>query len=456
MSNTNPNTQRHAGPQHTGTHRTNRQASSGKRHSRKRQSSALSAPVKIVGIILAAALIAIALFMACGRKNKTDTAAGTDQNTSAREFSGGSTQDGLQAAGAANADAASSMADPASSGAFAGAIGQDSAATGMDQTDPGASADSEADAASGANSTTASGSAGGAAAFAALKTGPATVIDAVAARTAPSYDAPQAGVIQAGESYNITGSPEAGWYSFDYNGETAYVNTKYLLPNAFVSAANVTACKAPDMTGIDPSRPMVALTYDDGPKAESTNMVLDVLEQHSARATFFLMGLNIIGSGNDCVRRAQRLGCELGNHTYGHENIGKLTAEEIRMTVRKCDYMLEETLGVEPSVLRPPGGGQDEHTQTTLAEVGHPIILWSIDTLDWDTKDPENTYKVIMENVRDGDIILMHDTYTETAEASARVVPALLEQGYQLVTVSQLAYAKGKTLEPGKIYRCFW
>ena len=195
----------------------------------------------------------------------------------------------------------------------------------------------------------------------------------------------------------------------------------------------------------------VALTYDDGP-AETTSVILDVLEQYNAKATFFVVGTQA-EYYDDTLRREVELGMEVGSHTYDHDTLYGADAEFIRNTMKKNDDTIQQIAGITPEIMRPTGGGYDA---TVRENVGKPMLIWDLDTLDWKTKDPENTYNVIMNEVKDGSVILMHDIWKATGEATQRIVPALIEQGYKLVTVSELARANGFELEPGVPYYSFY
>ena len=203
----------------------------------------------------------------------------------------------------------------------------------------------------------------------------------------------------------------------------------------------------------DPTAHMkrVALTYDDGP-AETTSVILDVLEQYNAKATFFVVGTQA-EYYDDTLRREVELGMEVGSHTYDHDTLYGADAEFIRNTMKKNDDTIQQIAGITPEIMRPTGGGYDA---TVRENVGKPMLIWDLDTLDWKTKDPENTYNVIMNEVKDGSVILMHDIWKATGEATQRIVPALIEQGYKLVTVSELARANGFELEPGVPYYSFY
>lgn len=200
---------------------------------------------------------------------------------------------------------------------------------------------------------------------------------------------------------------------------------------------------------IDTSRPMVALTYDDGP-SQYTWEILDVLRQYSSVATFFVLGERVPGHA-DIVRSAYEMGCEIGNHTYSHQILTKVNVPQIQSQIGATNSAVQNVTGTSPVVMRPPGGGQNA---TVRGAVGMPLIMWSIDTLDWKTRNAASTQAAVLGNVRDGDIVLMHDLYSQTAAASRVIIPELLQRGYQLVTVSELSDCRGAMVSGG-VYSAF-
>ena len=200
---------------------------------------------------------------------------------------------------------------------------------------------------------------------------------------------------------------------------------------------------------IDKNKKMVALTYDDGPSAY-TPQILDVLEEQNAVATFFVVG-NRVSRYSDTVKRAQSLGCEIGNHTYEHKDLTRLNAKEITSQIAKTDEAVKKACGVIPAIARAPGGSLNG---TVKASAGKPFIQWSVDTKDWKTRDTGKTQRAVLDHVKDGDIVLMHDIHLPTVNAAEKIVTTLLERGYQLVTVSELAECRGK-LQEGVSYSQF-
>lgn len=199
---------------------------------------------------------------------------------------------------------------------------------------------------------------------------------------------------------------------------------------------------------IDPGQKMVALTFDDGP-GRYTEDIVNCLRKNNGKATFFVLGCNV-DSYKSAVKAADELGCEIANHSYDHSNLTKLSEKEIREQIICTDNKVRNVTGKAPSLVRTPGGAVSD---TVKKNVGKPIVLWSIDTLDWKTRDRDKTVKAVMDHVKDGDIVLMHDIHKPTKEAACILIPKLRQQGYQLVTVSEMAKYRGYTLNKGEIYR---
>lgn len=201
---------------------------------------------------------------------------------------------------------------------------------------------------------------------------------------------------------------------------------------------------------LDPSKPMIALTFDDGPYAPVGNRIMDCLEQYNGRSTFFVVG-NRVSTYTSEMQRMQNSGHEPANHTYEHKYLTKLGAAEIRSQIDRCNQAVAAATGVSPTLVRLPGGLKNN---TVVANVNAPIIMWNIDTLDWKTRNAGKTVAAVVGKVQDGDIVLMHELYGPTADAVEAMVPVLAEQGYQFVTVSELAQFRGG-VAAGGIYNKF-
>ena len=200
---------------------------------------------------------------------------------------------------------------------------------------------------------------------------------------------------------------------------------------------------------IDPDKPMIAITYDDGPSAEgSTAQILDTLEEYHAHATFFIVGKNITPETESLIQREVDLGCEVANHSWEHDNLEKLSLEDALESLKKCDEAIYKTIKRHPQHIRPPYGA---YTDELREADGRMFIYWSLDTSDWKWKNAKKDYEILMDNVGDGDIILMHDIHQASADASDRLIPDLIDMGYQLVTVSELMYYRGFPEENGMV-----
>lgn len=192
---------------------------------------------------------------------------------------------------------------------------------------------------------------------------------------------------------------------------------------------------------IDPDKPMIALTFDDGPavNTDSSDRILDVLEKNNAKASFFMVGY-YASQNPDNVKRKAELKMELGNHTWDHSRYGnEVTPDDIRRTSNQ----IHDITGQFSTCFRSPGGMTTPAILTECAEENMAAYYWSIDTQDWNSRNADAVYHSVMDNVKDGDIILMHEIYDSTADAVERMVPELIAQGYQLVTCHDLITLKG-------------
>ena len=198
---------------------------------------------------------------------------------------------------------------------------------------------------------------------------------------------------------------------------------------------------------VDGTKPMVALTYDDGP-SKNTATILDSLKKENQVATFFVVGCRV-KEFKSMILRENAQGCEIASHTYNHQILTRCGAEKLKTEMEDTDKVLTEVLGFGSTIMRPPGGAVNDSVKENMEK---PMIIWSVDTRDWATRNAESTKKAVLDNIKDGDIVLMHDLYEATAKASQDIIPALVKKGYQLVTVSELAELRGKKLENGKTY----
>ena len=203
----------------------------------------------------------------------------------------------------------------------------------------------------------------------------------------------------------------------------------------------------------DPSqhKTRIAFTFDDGP-GEYTDELLDCLEENNAHATFFMLGQNV-GSWESTVQRMADIGCEIGSHSWDHPNLYNLSMDSVAKEFSDTDAALEKACGQKASVARAPYGNWSDDIIST---VGKPFFTWSLDSMDWSYLDVNKDYDAVMNgDLTDGSIILMHDIHEPSVQAAIKMIPELVQKGYKLMTVSELAAAKGVTLQ-GANYSDFW
>ena len=193
----------------------------------------------------------------------------------------------------------------------------------------------------------------------------------------------------------------------------------------------------------------VALTFDDGPSGRFTRRLLDGLQQRDAKATFLLCGYRLKEYPKE-ARRILEEGHEIGLHGYSHDDLGKMTCQQVKKEIQKTLELLPE--GCEPVFLRPPGGSGGSGLQEATRQMGLAILNWSVDPRDWANHDAAVVETFVTESVADGDVILLHDMCDCSVDAALRIVDKLQKQGFRFVTVSELARIRGITPEPGKIY----
>lgn len=253
----------------------------------------------------------------------------------------------------------------------------------------------------------------------------------------------------------LDGNYAIGWYNIGmdtyYFGEDGNYMTDEVESLGSIYYFNEDGRFDTEKNLINPNRPMVALTFDDGPGLK-TEELLDALQAHNARATFFMMAERVNLYPN-ALRKMVEIGCELANHTTNHVKLTEYDIEDVIWEINSTRDAIQGVAGESPTMMRPPFGAVNEEVQS-VAET--PIVLWSLDTTDWQLKEPGLVKDYILQNVKDGDIVLLHDIYEATVQASIELIPLLQEQGYQLVTVSEMARARGITLENGMKYYNFY
>ena len=198
---------------------------------------------------------------------------------------------------------------------------------------------------------------------------------------------------------------------------------------------------------IDKSKKMIALTFDDGPNY-NTSKIIDVLNKYDIKATFFVLGSRAINN-KDILKKMADSGMEIGNHTYNHLLLTKYDENKIRSEIEDTSEVIYSATKKKPKLLRPSYGSVNNKIKKVA---NMPIIIWDIDTLDWKYHNSKSITSRVVNKVRDGDIILMHDIYSASLNALSNIIPILQDNGYEFVTIDELFYYKGISLENGKVY----
>lgn len=199
---------------------------------------------------------------------------------------------------------------------------------------------------------------------------------------------------------------------------------------------------------IDKNKPMVALTFDDGPNSSVTSQILNILDRYDAVATFFIAGTRI-ETETSILQRMVNSGHQIENHTFSHRNLTQLTEAQIINELELVDQKLYSAIGQTTTMVRVPYGAINDKVKSTI---DYPIISWSVDPRDWESRNALSVQNAVLNTVKDGDIVLMHDLYKSTADACEVIIPELVNRGYQLVTVEELYYYRDINLENNKVY----
>ena len=196
----------------------------------------------------------------------------------------------------------------------------------------------------------------------------------------------------------------------------------------------------------------VALTFDDGPSGKYTRKLLDGLYDRGVQATFLLCGYRM-KDYPDLTRRIWEEGHEIGYHGFTHKNMQQMSRRDIAKELEDSQALLPE--GCQPVFLRPPGGCCSDAVRQVTQVRNLAILGWSVDPRDWATHDTASIERFVLKNVKDGDIVLLHDMSDSSVKAALDIVDVLLEKDYEIVTVSRLVRIRGVKLKPGRMYNRF-
>lgn len=215
--------------------------------------------------------------------------------------------------------------------------------------------------------------------------------------------------------------------NFYYNGTNIYYLEHDTLKSTYYNIQIQLASSNLD------KKPLVAITFDDGPNKKITPKMLDLLAKYQIKATFFLIGEQI-ERNSEVVSRMIKEGHEIGNHTFSHHNITKLSTNELISEISKTDEALS-SFNYQTKLFRPPYGS---YTKECVSNISKYFVTWDVDSRDWELLDSKKIYQKVVKDIGDNDIILFHDMYETTYDALVKIIPYLIEQGYEFVTVSEL------------------
>lgn len=277
----------------------------------------------------------------------------------------------------------------------------------------------------------------------------------------PAKESALLGAMRLNEEIQVLKKNEpSGWHCVWFHEQAGYIRASALqikgeaTPSPSITptpTVPVQPSETPQSAPTAAVKKRIALTFDDGP-SQSTLRILEVLKQYGGKATFCVVGSRL-GSRTDILKKVAEEGHEIASHTWSHKDLNKLSEEEVLEELKSVNQLVYETTGKTVAFLRPPYGNANEIVKQAAIRENMAIVRWCVDTRDWKTKDPEATYKAIVEEAKDGDIVLCHDLYSATANAMELVIPKLIEDGFELVTVSELIGSLPNGIEAGKSYR---
>lgn len=198
--------------------------------------------------------------------------------------------------------------------------------------------------------------------------------------------------------------------------------------------------KQEQMPKLDSNKKYIALTFDDGPKAQTTNQLLDILAAQQVKATFFMLGSSA-RQYPEVVKRAAREGHEIGSHSNVHNNLRTMTPDAVKADIHEADKSIYLAGGQLPKILRPPYGAINSQAASVIDKA---IIQWNVDSRDWKLRNTPLIVQHVLQTVQPGSIILMHDIYQTTIDAINPIIEQLKAQGYEFVTVDQLLQYQDK------------
>lgn len=262
-------------------------------------------------------------------------------------------------------------------------------------------------------------------------------------------EGPFSGTREEFAEYVLTADGAKFYYETD--GKRQSIVIPYIALHTYMAVTENGTVVADSIRELDPDKPMIALTFDDGPNDKQTPRLLEILEKNNARATFFVLGDRVLwGPANkNTLKMVYESGNEVASHTYSHKKLKELSVEGITEEIVKARDAVYSVIGEYPTLIRPPYGGYND----LVKEYSYaPLITWNLDSEDWKSRDAQKVVDQVLKEARDGNIVLMHDIHWFTVDAAEVLIPALMERGYQIVTVQELFHYKNVELENGRVY----
>jgi len=244
---------------------------------------------------------------------------------------------------------------------------------------------------------------------------------------------------------------EGAKFYYEIEGERQSIVIPYMALHTYMAVTENGTVIADTIRDLDPDKPMIALTFDDGPHYQQTPRLLELLDQYGVKSTFFILGdrSHFSESNKKTVKMVADAGHEIASHTYSHKNLKTLTLEQLTEEIGRARENLYALTGEYPTFIRPPYGAYNDLVKEHCYA---PLIIWNLDSLDWNYRNTEQVVDHVLAEAGDGKIVLMHDIHWFTVDAVEILLPELEKRGYQVVTVRELFYYKNVELKNGGIY----
>ncbi len=273
--------------------------------------------------------------------------------------------------------------------------------------------------------------------------------DDAAAENSEQQSGPLAGTREEFSSYVLTA--EGAKFYYEIEGERKSVVIPYIALHTYMAVTENGTVVADGIRVLDPGKPMVALTFDDGPHYEQTPRLLEILDRYDVKSTFFILGERTLwGPSNEkALQMVYDAGHEVASHTHTHKNLKQISVEDMKAEIVNAREAIYSVIGEYPTLVRPPYGAYND----AVKEYSYaPLITWNLDSKDWDFRNSEQVIDHVLTEAGDGKIVLMHDIHWFTVDAVEVLIPELQNRGYQIVTVQELFHYKNVELENGKVY----